>query len=139
MLLLFVWSTPLWCYWFVLAVHGPFACETPLCCTYREHRWLPIRTCHCKNLLFVGTSTITIISSTCVIWFLRFVLTLELFLQILLLRACGIILPMYVLMRTITAIHNSIRREYQHVSLVFYYYFFFGRSPQKNTPTKLMY
>ncbi|KAH9730722.1 RING-CH-type domain-containing protein [Citrus sinensis] len=62
------------------------------------------------------------------------VLTLELFLQVLLLRACGIILPMYVLMRTITAIHNSIRREYHHVS-----FFFFGRSPQKNTPTKLMY
>lgn len=62
------------------------------------------------------------------------VLTLELFLQVLLLRACGIILPMYVLMRTITAIHNGIRREYHHVS-----FFFFGRSPQKNTPTKLMY
>ncbi|KAH9786712.1 RING-CH-type domain-containing protein [Citrus sinensis] len=35
---------------------------------------------------------------------------------VLLLRACGIILPMYVLMRTITAIHNSIRREYHHVT-----------------------
>lgn len=66
------------------------------------------------------------------------VLTLELFLQVLLLRACGIILPMYVLMRTITAIHNSIRREYHHVSFCFLF-FFFGRSPQKNTPTKLMY
>lgn len=58
------------------------------------------------------------------------VLTLELFLQILLLRACGIILPMYVLMRTITAIHNSIRREYHHVSFVF---FFWSLPPKEHT------
>lgn len=37
-------------------------------------------------------------------------------LQILILRASGIILPMYILFRTITAIQNSIRRQY-HVSI----------------------
>lgn len=35
-------------------------------------------------------------------------------LQVLILRASGIILPIYILFRTITAIQNSIRQQYQY-------------------------
>lgn len=48
---------------------------------------------------------------------LYFILVFTLFsmsdLQILTLRVCGILLPMYILVKTITAIQSSIRGQYQ--------------------------